>query len=888
MAPVKDKWIRRFIITETRRHKKGFTIYKVTSVVFLKSSHEELSKVSVWKRYNDFKKLHLELSSLHKRLGIKEAFPTLPKSKYFGRFEAEVVEERKKYALKFLEFVGRYSYLYSSDTFITFFETSHADNYASYCAHSLCSDTSEDDLIAPLNDSAFANDTAAQNTLQVLSKTSHNVLTNPCSTLPNIIYTNENEFAASQRKNESRSATNLQIANVKKEEQSYKTEKSHAQSTIVRDCDADIRNKNFDANNITTLSNVSEFDNVNNNNKDLLNCNTRSVILQEKGNTSYQTQAEFTQYLLIAAAHMSAAFKHESISEYEEAFTQYKLGISCLINGVQFDPDSTRVPSIKDKISKYLARAEQLYNRHLNCNISIVSKPISELQYYKILKVMKSVMLVMDIRANCNRIIKTVGRSSVHEDNISNYVLRGQVPCMVHLYACVETETTVFLILQYASCGKLWDFIRLHYEASDHLHTDVISNHICTNEHINHDLDSNENIDELNKTEEVVENNKLRKDHQYSVDVQNAIYMEVPTVQLLEKSQKLLQSVNATLRKSNSIANRLNESKELRHSKDTVSTNAKTRVFQESDCTLSDIYCNKSPNNIKINDITVAENLSMKSFAEDKGSNSLSISNSENSNTSENIRESVSNEDCTTRNSLENKVNDLFHNSTSKTVSTQNVSIDNTIRVCKNNNIKDTVDRTNSSNVNYNIDEIQYSHSCKENNMDEEKILWQIPEAVIRSWAAEILLALEALHQQNVLILDFKPDNILLDDAGHVRLTYIVPQRNVELSKLTHPYSSPESTMYSPTILVTSATDVWSFGVILYELLTGITFIIKHPGLFHSHSTVNIPSKLSENARSLLYGILKYHPDERLTIDEIKRHPFFAGIDWFSMDNSQT
>lgn len=357
------------------------------------------------------------------------------------------------------------------------------------------------------------------------------------------------------------------------------------------------------------------------------------------------------------------------------------------------------------------------------------------------------------------------------------------------------------------------------------MHTDVISNHICTNEHINHDLDSNENIDELNKTEEVVENNKLRKDHQYSVDVQNAIYMEVPTVQLLEKSQKLLQSVNATLRKSNSIANRLNESKELRHSKDTVSTNAKTRVFQESDCTLSDIYCNKSPNNIKINDIT--ENLSMKSFAEDKGSNSLSISNSENSNISENIRESA-NEDCTTRNSLENKVNDLFHNSTSKTVSTQNVSIDNTIRVCKNNNIKDTVDRTNSSNVNYNIDEIQYSHSCKENTMDEEKILWQIPEAVIRSWAAEILLALEALHQQNVLILDFKPDNILLDDAGHVRLTYIVPQRNVELSKLTHPYSSPESTMYSPTILVTSATDVWSFGVILYELLTGIVCKIGH------------------------------------------------------------
>lgn len=390
----------------------------------------------------------------------------------------------------------------------------------------------------------------------------------------------------------------------------------------------------------------------------------------------------------------------------------------------------------------------------------------------------------------------------------------------------------IIYILQYhlliyilcCSCGKLWDFIRLHYEVSDYLHTGVILNHICTNEHINQDLDSNENIHELNKTEEVVENNKRRKDCQYPVNVLNEIYMEVPTVQLLEKSQKLLQSVNATLKRSNSIADRLNESKGLRHSKNT-STNAKTRESQESsDCTLLDIYCNKSKNNIKIDDITVVENLSMKSCVKDegsKGANSSLISNSESSNISGNICETVLNENCTTRNSLANKVNDSsYNNSTSKIISIQSVSADNIIYAYKNNNIKDPVNCTNS-NVNSNIDEIQYSHSCKENTMDEEKILWQIPEAIIRSWAAEILLALEALHQQKVLILDFKPDNVLLD-AGHVRLTYVVPQRNVELSKLTYPYSSPECTMYSPTILVTSATDVWSFGVILYELLTGV------------------------------------------------------------------
>lgn len=370
----------------------------------MKCSHQEVSKVSVWKRYNDFKKLHSELSHLHKRLGTKESFPTFPKSKYFGRFEAEVVEERKKYALKFLEFVGRYSYLYSSDIFITFFETSHTDNCTNDSAHSLGSDTSEDDRIVAFGDSVLVNDNTVQSTFQVPLKASHNVLTNPCSTLSSVICTNKNEFTVYRRKNESHGSINLQNANVNREEQGCKTAKLHKQDTIVKHYDAH-RNKDFDKSNVTTpISDVSGFDSLNNNiSVPVSNYETHSVRLHGEANVS---QTDSTQYLLIAAAHISAAFKHESIAEYEEAFTQYKLGISCLINGVQFDADSTRVPSIKDKISKYLARAEQLYNKHLNCNISVVNKPISELQYYKVLKIMKSVMLVTDIRSNCDRIIK--------------------------------------------------------------------------------------------------------------------------------------------------------------------------------------------------------------------------------------------------------------------------------------------------------------------------------------------------------------------------------------------------------------------------------------------------------------------------------------------------
>ncbi|NXN13702.1 RPKL1 protein, partial [Indicator maculatus] len=163
---------------------------------------------------------------------------------------------------------------------------------------------------------------------------------------------------------------------------------------------------------------------------------------------------------------------------------------------------------------------------------------------------------------------------------------------------------------------------------------------------------------------------------------------------------------------------------------------------------------------------------------------------------------------------------------------------------------------------------------------------WAVKEEQVQLWAAEILLALEGLHQQGVLCRDLNPRNLLLDAGGHVRLTFFGQWTEVE----PHCCSQAQEEMYSAPEVggimePTEAADCWSFGSLLYELLTGVPLCQNHPSGIQPHTQLHLPEGLSLAATSLLTELLQYDPKRRLGsgaggMAKLKSHSFFSTIPW--------
>lgn len=160
----------------------------------------------------------------------------------------------------------------------------------------------------------------------------------------------------------------------------------------------------------------------------------------------------------------------------------------------------------------------------------------------------------------------------------------------------------------------------------------------------------------------------------------------------------------------------------------------------------------------------------------------------------------------------------------------------------------------------------------------------------LRFYIAELLTALESLHDLNVIYRDLKPENILLDYQGHIALCdFGLCKLNMANDDKTNTFcGTPE--YLAPELLLnqgyTRSVDWWTLGTLLYEMLTGLPpFYDDDVNTMYGkilRNPLRFPDALEgTDAQDLLVKLLQKDPALRLSdATQIKLHRFFLNIDW--------
>merc|ERR1719382_1467480 len=164
------------------------------------------------------------------------------------------------------------------------------------------------------------------------------------------------------------------------------------------------------------------------------------------------------------------------------------------------------------------------------------------------------------------------------------------------------------------------------------------------------------------------------------------------------------------------------------------------------------------------------------------------------------------------------------------------------------------------------------------------------PAATTLFYSAEIVSALEYLHSLSIIYRDLKPENLLLDSDGHLKIIDFGFAKKVSDRTWTL-CGTPE--YLAPEIIQSKghnkAVDWWALGILLYEMLAGYPpFFDDNPfGIYEKilGGKIDWPRHIDPLAKDLIKKFLVQDRTKRLGnmkngTEDVKRHRWFKSLDW--------
>jgi len=171
----------------------------------------------------------------------------------------------------------------------------------------------------------------------------------------------------------------------------------------------------------------------------------------------------------------------------------------------------------------------------------------------------------------------------------------------------------------------------------------------------------------------------------------------------------------------------------------------------------------------------------------------------------------------------------------------------------------------------------------------------RFPERVAKFYTAELLLAIHHLHSLGIIYRDLKPENVLLDADGHVKLgDFGLAKDNISHACRGANSMCGTAEYMAPEVLSQSGhgfcVDYWALGMLVYEMMTGLPpwYTTDRAKLFQQlkEADLDIPTYFTDQSASFVSALLERDPRRRMGykgVEDAMKHVFFRRLDWHAL-----